>query len=149
MTHKISALVIFSRMKKVEDEEDWTLFQTSCFPVELLWFNGGEAELISSYLSTGDTKIDSVFAVLTNTLVIFICLSFTEAAFFLCFSLFSWLFKAVEPILLSGNVFFQTIHVAFVLSSFTSWTHWEKLRFKVSLVQSESKYVSFAIFIHN
>ena len=75
--HKISALVIFSRMKKVEDEEEWTLFLTSCFVVELLSFNGGETELVSSCSNAGDTEVDSSFEVLTNTLVISICLSFT------------------------------------------------------------------------
>ena len=75
--HKISALVIFSRMKKVEDEEEWALFLTSCFVVELLSFNGGETELGSSCSNAGDTGVDSNFEVLANTLVISICLSFT------------------------------------------------------------------------
>ena len=93
---------------------------TSCFAVELQLFNGGKTELVSSCLKAGDTEVDLNFEVLTNTLVIFICLSSTEAAFFLSFSLFSWQFKAVEPILLSENVFLQRVHVSFVLSSFTS-----------------------------
>ena len=96
---------------------------TSCFVVELLSINGGETELVSSCLNAGDTDVDSNFKVLTNTLVIFICLLFTEAAFSLHISLFSWLFKAVEPILLSENAFLQTVYVAFVFSYFTSWTH--------------------------
>ena len=75
-------------MKKVEDEEDWTLFLTSCFAAELLSFNGGETELASSCLNAGDTEVHSNFKVLTNTLVIFWLLSFTEATFFLCFSHF-------------------------------------------------------------
>ena len=72
-------------MKKLEDEEDWTLFLTSFFAAELLSFNGGETERASSCLNAGDTEVDSNFEVLTNTLVIFICLSFTEAAFFCVF----------------------------------------------------------------
>ena len=58
------------------------------FVVELLSFNSWENELVSSCLNTGDTEVDSHFEVLTNTLVIFVCLPFTEAVFFLCFSLF-------------------------------------------------------------
>ena len=90
-------------MKKTEQ------FLTSCFAVELLSFNGGETELVSSCLNAGDTDVDSNFEVLTNTLVIFICLSFTEAALFLCSSLLSWLFKAVEPILLVECLFANSI----------------------------------------
>ena len=66
-------------MKKVENEEDWTLFLISCFAVELLLFNSVETK---PCLNAGDTEVDSNFEVLTNTLVIFICLSFTEAVFF-------------------------------------------------------------------
>ena len=79
---------MFTWMKKVEDEEDWTLFLTSYFAIELLSFNGREIELVSSCLNAGDTEVDSNFEVLANALVIFICLSLTEAAFFSCFSLF-------------------------------------------------------------
>ena len=48
-------------MKKVEDDQDWTMFLTSCFAVELQLFNGGKTELVSSCLKAGDTEVDLNF----------------------------------------------------------------------------------------